>query len=353
METINNSTKKVAIENLDIQPASILKRFGATIIDLVILFIIYFLFGLVSRPILTAATNFNDLNAALKVEQKKSHLTKLDGVLLDDYSNIDEVDFVQNDNGTVYVDVEDYAEATYLFYTDYMARNYDGAEDKYSHEWYLNNILLINTESSLFEKISENEGEIDLTMFASDSSSEEPIVYDDFVPVGVKYKADVTPQEISEFNITIYSGAITELNRLDLVSDINMLLIMESMMLFVVSGSIVYLAVPLFLRNGQTLGKKILGIGVTDRYGYKLGTLSLVLRFFAFLVLYLLTLDINVLITFIIAFVSLTMTTFTKKMRSLHDFIASTRVVDLKKGIVYDNPEDYKLKHLEEFATVE
>lgn len=355
MKNLNNSSKTQVIENYDTVPAPILRRFGALIIDLILLFILNFLFGFAARPILEKTTNYTELETQLVREQKKSHLTKLNGVLEEDYSNIDEIDFDYDDNKQYYVGAEDYAQATYLFYTDYMAKRYQGTDGKYSNDWYITNVLLINTDKSLVEFIPDMTPVSMVIKNASTntSTSENEIIYDDFLPEGLRFKSSTKAEDIQAFNINIYYDAIRTFNTIDVVSSLNVLLTIESAMLFVVSGSLVYLVLPLFLKDGKTLGKLLLGLGVTDKLGYKVGWASIMIRFVAFLVLYLLPLAINPLITFVITLVSLTVTTFTKKMRSLHDFISSTKLVDLKKSKIYLNPEEYRLAHIQEFMDKE
>lgn len=349
MNLFNNQSKQDFIENYDAQPAPIFRRFGAVLLDLVFLFILYALLGLASRPILSAVTNYQELNTQLTQEQKKSNLVKLDQELASDYSNIDEVEVVTID-GVYRVEVENYAEATYLFYTDYMYRNYFIDEDTYTHEWYLTTVLKINTEDSLYQPLVVVDG-VSIIRPSSVATSEDEVVYDDFLPAGVSIKSTTTPQDIAEYNVGIYSAAIGLFNQNDATRAINNLLLIESSMLFVIGGSVVYLALPLFLRNGQTLGKKLLKLAVTDRYGYRIGWAPTLIRFIAFLLLYILSLEINILIALIIIFVSLTTTVFSKKLRAIHDYIAGTRVIDDGKSTIYNQPEEYVKNHPDEFST--
>lgn len=346
MNIIKNQTRKQVVENFDAQNAPIFKRFGATLVDLILLFVLYAILGLASRPILTSVSNFETLNTQLTAELKKSNLVKLDQELAEDYSNIDEVEIVPLE-GVYRVEVENYAKATYEFYTDYMYRNNYVDVATYTEEWYLVNVLKINETSSFFERVVPVD-EVALILYSSTTtpaSSSQEVVYDDFLPASVKYKSTTTPEQIAAFNIGIYSGAIGKFNENEFSKQISQLLLIESSMLFVVGGSLIYLLIPLLLKNGQTLGKKLLKLSVVDRYGYRIGALTTLIRFFAFLILYILSLEINMLIALVLIFVSLTMTVFSKKLRSIHDYIASTRVIDHGKSVIYDDYDDFLRNH--------
>lgn len=95
---------------------------------------------------------------------------------------------------------------------------------------------------------------------------------------------------------------------------------------------------PLFFKHGQTLGKKALKLGVTTRHGYTVTVPWLLLRYFAFLFINLLS---NLLIPIILPFISLTIMTFSKERRSAHDFIANTKVIDLQNSTVYKSEAEF------------
>ena len=73
-------------------------------------FLIFFLVGLVVRPIFNATTNLATLSVDYQHSLKKSNLVTLDQELAADFSNIDEVNITLNSVGEL-----KYAKATYDF----------------------------------------------------------------------------------------------------------------------------------------------------------------------------------------------------------------------------------------------
>lgn len=125
---------------------------------------------------------------------------------------------------------------------------------------------------------------------------------------------------------------------------------------------------PLILKNGQTLGKKIFGLGLMRADGVKVSTLSLFIR--AILGKYTLEIMIPVLIALmlymgalgtmgyillgLILLVNLAVMYFTQTNSLLHDLMAGTVVIDLPSQMIFDSPEEmiaYKEKiHAEAVA---
>ncbi len=146
-------------------------------------------------------------------------------------------------------------------------------------------------------------------------------------------------------------------------------------LIFVVVGTFVVFilyefAVPLIFKNGQTLGKKIFGIGVIRTNCVKASNLSLFIRmaFGKFVMETMVPLSITfmtltgllspvvalvVLLGFLILEVAVYL--WTKRTRSaIHDLISDTAVVDLSTQLVFDTEQDlinYKKRiHEEEVA---
>ena len=125
---------------------------------------------------------------------------------------------------------------------------------------------------------------------------------------------------------------------------------------------------PLILKNGQTLGKKIFSLGLMRADGVKVSTLSLFIR--SILGKYTLEIMIPVLIALmlymgalgtmgyillaLILLVNLAVMYFTQTNSLLHDLMAGTVVIDLPSQMIFDSPEEmiaYKEKiHAETVA---
>lgn len=120
-----------------------------------------------------------------------------------------------------------------------------------------------------------------------------------------------------------------------------------------VAGLVTYIVLPLFLKNGQTLGKKIFKIGLASYDGYKYHEWQLLLRFVPFLIVdvsLLLPIWNNIFLVFafvvVVLLISFALMMASPKRAALHDFAARTIVVDLNSSIIFEN-------ELEEEAFIE
>lgn len=111
-----------------------------------------------------------------------------------------------------------------------------------------------------------------------------------------------------------------------------------------VSGVLSYIVMPLVLKNGQTLGKKIFGFGLASYDGYKFHTWQLYLRYVPFFVVNLamlapiwtsIALSLGIFLAVILISFALMMAS--PKKTALHDFAARTIVVDIKTSILFEN----------------
>ncbi|MFA6755597.1 MAG: RDD family protein [Bacilli bacterium] len=104
----------------------------------------------------------------------------------------------------------------------------------------------------------------------------------------------------------------------------------------IVSETLLFLIMPLILRNGQTIGKKINRIILTDDCYIKVKFLNVFLRYLTILfiesIASLFTYGVPLILTFIIMCI-------TKDHRTVHDYLSATRVIE--KGMtVFLNPAD-------------
>lgn len=107
--------------------------------------------------------------------------------------------------------------------------------------------------------------------------------------------------------------------------------------------------IPLCLKNGQSIGKKIFKIIVVTSDGYKLKNIQLLPRFLIYIIVEVFLGLATFGGTFLISY---TMFLFTKKRQCLHDFVAKTCVVDGELSFIFDNEQienKYKEKYNEEY----
>lgn len=323
--------KPQIIDNLEVTTGGAFKRTGAVLLDALLVVILMVVLNFAVHPIVNSFTKIDATVEAHTRDIKRSGLVGLDTAILEDESNIDLVQ-IKNDPQIV----TKRAESTYYFYTVFLAKENTDTTLTYDNEWYLVNILKIDETETLFVRVTPEPSPKTHTIFYS----EVEVTHDPFVPSGAAYKDGVTSDQINTFNNKIYSAAAKLFNSRPAVAEITKVRNLEMMGLIVLASSVFFLALPIFLKDGQTLGKKIFNLGVATKHGYKVGPLSLLVRYFAFILLYVLS---SLIIPLVVLFISFTFMIFNKKGRALHDFIAMTRVVDLSKSKIYADEEEYTL----------
>lgn len=120
--------------------------------------------------------------------------------------------------------------------------------------------------------------------------------------------------------------------------------------------------VPLFLKNGQTMGKRIFGICVIRTDGVRLSPLQLLIRTLLgkftletmiplYMVMMILFGDIGLLGTMIVLgllTLQLILLATTQNSSAIHDLLAQTVVVDMHSQLIFRSPQDamaYRSKH--------
>lgn len=106
-----------------------------------------------------------------------------------------------------------------------------------------------------------------------------------------------------------------------------------------------YLIIPLCLKNGKTLGKLFFKSVVVNNFGYEITPWQMCLRSLfplAFIVvMYLIGMLVSMVIFYIVVLfvilISYSLTIFTKKHKSIHDYVAGTIVIDSEKSTWFKN----------------
>ncbi|MGI6713628.1 MAG: RDD family protein [Bacilli bacterium] len=289
---------------------------------------------------------------------------------------------------------EYYPKMVYRFYTHYrlnraletdvdqerdavnqIIRNNIGTSFVSADEWYKTNVLRVDDDDSYFVSVpgihhpepapkpwfplltsdaSESVSEESSDEVTSAASEGKTIADFTFFPEGVALRSDEkapTYDQLAAFYTRIYKAAINDLNAEPDHAHTTRLQIINLIIPFFLAGMLVYLLFPLVFPHGATLGKKALKLGVVNTYGYKALWWQHLARFFALFIF-------ELLLTFVFyflvpsmallpIFVSFTLSMFGKKNRALHDFIAGTRVVDLRTSKIYlDSSEEDELNPL-------
>ena len=131
----------------------------------------------------------------------------------------------------------------------------------------------------------------------------------------------------------------------DTINTTNAILMLFSTM---PSFIVFYLVLPLISPFGQTLGKRILSIGVTDDKGYLVKKWRMLLRSIPILgatiyVCLINSLYYQLLIPLVLLLISMGFLVFTPSRRCLHDLMSGTAVIKLeKKTIIYEDEAHYE-----------
>ena len=152
---------------------------------------------------------------------------------------------------------------------------------------------------------------------------------------------------------------------------VNQLILIVITFSILISQLILEFVVPLLLKNGQTLGKKVFGVAVMRMDGVKVSPVILLIR--AILGKYAVEtmIPVFVLLSFVLGTPSIVtlalllllvlaqviLLIFTNANTPLHDMLAGTVTVDLASQLIFDTPEElleYKKKiHAESIAEKE
>ena len=285
--------------------ANLLKRTGAAVIDLFLwlvtsLLLLSYLFG----PLYDAQYGTSQLSREVFAYQEASYLYATD----------------EETNQLVNLDLQDVPTALINYYSEFKngksyTLNNPEFKFEYSIEWFNINVLKVNESESLFT-----------------------LVNDDISVIAI-VKPDIEDVDLDEFYTEAYRQALLDLNTyppfsslVDLINGYFIEIIGYSAL---ISFIIFYLIVPLFAKQGQTLGKRASQLMVVNDKGYfmqwwQLPVRSLVLA--ATLVTAIYTIFGSLLLSY-------TLMVFTKHYRSANDYLASTRVVDKKASVIFINEQ--------------
>lgn len=291
---------------------NLLKRSGAAILDFIVFTLVsLFLISSAIGPFYDSQYDTSTLSEQFTTYQTASYLYAED-------ESSGQVLFVAN---------EAIPDAIYQYYSEFKNGKVYLEETEpfvFSNEWYNETILKINEEGTFFELV-EGDTTVRAVERSNLSEDEQGLLatfytnaFNDALADLATYEPYVTlAQQINQFFLEILAIAAS------------------------ISVIIFYFLVPLLLKEGRTLGKLALGLSVVNKDGYYLAWWQHLLRFMAFtatLVLGIYTILGSILISY-------TFMIFTKNYRSLHDFVAMTRVVDRKQSLLFHREEqllDYK-----------
>ena len=226
------------------------------------------------------------------------------------------------------------------FYLEYLPTKYPEKAETYTMEWFNKEILLVGDDTYncfVYQKTDDVDDPSKLAVKNEEAS-------ENLVNKLVQGKyVDAIMDDLNSIPEVAKAGAnYMTISTLQYVASL------------FISGALVYILVPWLMKNGQTLGKKLFGVGLANSDGYKLQNSRLIMRFLPFAIvdlslffLILVNLYLVLLIILIIFLVSFALAMSSPKRMSLHDLTGRTIVVDIKASTLFetiDQEEEYVLK---------
>ena len=314
----------------EIVTASIPKRVGSAILDLIVIFLFIILFqNWVVIPV---------SNSSFKLEELQNNYVE---------AIVESGLFVEDKNGTIYElrSSLDYDPATKKSTLD--DKTYS------SYEFYEPYYTIFNSTEYANQQIFENENHEKVFTFVdvfNNEKAKSPLFEQQgngYVPV-----ANYDNEAMKQFYVAIYDKAYEALynptmDMYYLVTDINMISLVGFVISLGISLLIFTLAIPLLRKDGATIGKIMMNLGVvTKTTGFSATKSQTIVRFLAFIFL---EIFLSVMMgNFLIAMIGLpllasfTCVVFTKAHSAIHDYCAATLVVDKSKCVIFNSLEEFQ-----------
>lgn len=263
-----------------------------------------------------------------------------------------------NENGYfTFEGYESYIKATYYFYflsdfadevTSFYFDNTPTILEK--NKWYNENVLLIDWDKDFDVYYYENN---DLTTSPVNLDKEDNIVSinvkikETIIFAGNKYTRNGDNLEKNQEYIINYLRIFTDTDNLNgtyhiacnnlartseysaLYKKLENISRYEAYISIAFASVIYFLILPMFFRNGETLGMKIMNIGLVNTLGYQIAKKQVFAKYlFVSIEIY-----IGFLTMFLFYLVDYLMIVFTKNHRSISDYISASLMIDTKNSV--------------------
>ena len=224
-------------------------------------------------------------------------------------------------------------------------------------------MFLISVQKVYDEKCLEYNLVVEKTNEEGEKYTESWTVYDfllsDFASAGCKVEKEEDIKEISDECSKEFNDFLIAQNEAfgnDKIATTAYNSVCNYRLLFFIISSflpllIINIVFPFIFKNGQTLGKKVMKLGLVSKSGVKVTKLNVIVRFligiFAFEVLpFMIYLAVSNVYTFgllmgmAISFINFCLFIFTNNHYMIHDHIGGTVVVDLHTTIIFNSVEE-------------
>ena len=372
MEEINNTDttniKRESVNGLsNITYAGLFPRFVALIVDLAITALVFAGLLLFTQNVICKNSSY------VKNAQSEFYSYNVDSGLYD-----------KLEDGTLkektFDNYRSYQDLFYSYYTDYLVNKcpeqYRVSYNDKEVYWFNTHVLGQKDELSLYDDIEKLDDLVKNTgpaLFTYQLDGENNPLYDQIaLPKCQNNDAEATISDadqaklIKYFYISdadnknnetcYYSIASLDLVNREFVSNAYNVWYQHYYQLPIIfclafSMIIFFFVIPMFFKNGETLGKLIFHLGIVNKLGYRYSRLQLIPRYFAMMAIV-----VAMYLIFGISFITLGILTFlalgsyglaifTKNHKAIHDFIAGTIVVNKVHSEIYkDANEEAKIK---------
>lgn len=278
----------------------------------------------------------------------------------------------------VYEDYKEYEQIFYKFYSEYLPSR---KSDKYEHTvyWYNVHVYGLDDDLGLYSQedlnargeLAKNYGKKFFAYFKIGDVAQYdefalPIVYNNDkdagetiskekkkIPCSYYYVSDaeVSSNEVASKVRYVYYYALSEFTSLPKVvkayNDYHFYTVTLALVIgMALSMIIFYLILPLVFKNGETIAKLSIKLGIVNKLGYQVNKVQVVLRFlimFVPLVIVLLFLGLSIVtVGILVALILASYLTciFTKKHVCLHDLASGTVVIDKAQSVWFKDAKD-------------
>jgi len=237
-------------------------------------------------------------------------------------------------------DNEEFKDALAYFYLVYVPSTYEEEKDKFTVSWFNETVLDVEgggAEYFTYVKVGEVDDKNQVAVFKDEAIENEAL-----------------KKSANNYLQTAWITANYNLNHIPsfrkLNNEYSFFVSLGFVISSLISTTLTYVVIPIILKGGKTVGKKVFGLGLADGDGYVLRNPQLLMRVMPIDVLILallipiwnsmLTIFIVVLVIFLISF---TLVMASPKKSALHDFTARTIVIDAKTSILFSNAADEEL----------
>ena len=210
---------------------------------------------------------------------------------------------------------------------------------KQLYDFYLNKFTFFGAEYNLTDETFKSQ----VMQVGSEISNIKDLIIDgdNFTYVLIDDNLELTTVNYVKDQFLNAADFVTTSKKVSTLNNENQQLMYSSLWyiipLFVDFSLIFDLLIPLFSKEGKSIGKYIFKLGILTKDGYQIKKYKLIFRWLGYLII---EIFLGILTFCGTMLISYTMMLFNKRKRVIHDYIAGTMVVDTKTLIYFRSAEE-------------